>query len=453
MMPHRHARSEGSLPTRVGSRPVSASERWTVADVRAGRIGAVSLVDALLERAQAEDLGAWLLLDPDGARAQARSADTGRAAGDDRPLLGVPVAVKDVVDVAGLPTTGGLARPLRLPDADAAAVAALRAAGAVVLGKAHTNELALGIDGRNPQHPPCRNPHDPDRLPGGSSSGPAVAVAAVQAILGLGTDTSGSLRVPGGLCGVVALRPTPGRLSRDGVLPLAPTYDTTGPIAATVADALAMLAALAPAPAAASPPPRAVGLVEALLEPGVAHPAVAAMVRDAAGALGRPVEGAEVAGLDDALAVHRDVQLPEAAASVRGLGVDDDELSDPVRARVQAGAAMSAEQHASGHRRREALGRALAAALERHGVLAAPSAPVVAPLRDAELADLGDGRVRDERDALLSCAVPFAQGPFPALSVPAGEVDGLPVGLQLVGPPGSDEALLALAARLEAARA
>ena len=431
---------------------MSAAERWTVADVRAGRIGAAALVAALLDRAQDEDLGAWLLLDPEGARAQARAADAARAAGDDRPLLGVPVAVKDVVDAAGLPTTGGLARPLRVPAADAAAVAALRAAGAVVVGKAHTTELALGIDGRNPQYPPCRHPRDPARLPGGSSSGPAVAVACGQAVLGLGTDTSGSLRVPGGLCGVVALRPTPGRVSREGVLPLAPTYDTTGPIAATVADAAVMLAALSPPLPSPAPPPAAVGLVEALLEPAVAHPAVAAVVRDAAGALGLPVRGAEVPGLDDALAVHRDVQLPEAAASVRALGVEEDELSDPVRARVRAGAAMPAEQHARGHRRREELGRALAAALERHGVLAAPSVPVVAPLRDAETADLGAGRMRDERDALLSCAVPFTQGPFPALSVPAGEVDGLPVGLQLVGPPGSDEALLELAARLEDAR-
>ena len=274
-------------------------------------------------------------------------------------------------------------------------------------------------------------------------------MAAGQAVLGLGTDTSGSLRVPGGLCGVVALRPTPGRVSREGVLPLAPAYDTTGPIAATVADAATVLAALTPPREAAIP--RGVGLVEALLQPAVAHPAVAAVVREAAGALGLPVEAAEVPGLEDALAVHRDVQLPEAAASVRALGVDEDELSDPVRARVRAGATMPAGQHAAGRRRREQLGHALAAALERHGVLAAPSAPVVAPLRDAAMADLGGGRRRDERDALLSCAVPFAQGPFPALSVPAGEVDGLPVGLQLVGPPDSDETLLALAARLERA--
>jgi aspartyl-tRNA(Asn)/glutamyl-tRNA(Gln) amidotransferase subunit A len=424
------------------------AERRTVADLRAGRIRATALVEQLLARAREEDLGAWLALDAPGAMAQARAADAARAAGDDRPLLGVPVAVKDVIDVSGMATTGGLARPLRRPRADAPAVAALRAAGAVILGKAHTNELALGIDGRNPQHPPCRHPRDPERLPGGSSSGPAVAVAAGQAILGLGTDTSGSLRVPGGLCGVVALRPTPGRVPRKGVLPLAPTYDTTGPLAATAADAAAMLAALcAPRPVSL---PRSVGLVESLLDPSVAHPAVAAVVREAAAALGPPVRAVEVPGLEDALAVHRDVQLPEAAASVRALGVGEDELSDPVRARVRAGAAMPAAQHAAGRRRRAALGRALAAALDRHGVLAAPAVPVVAPRRDAALADLGGGRVRDERDALLSCAVPFGQGPFPALSVPAGEVEGLPVGLQLVGPPGSDETLLTLAARLEA---
>ncbi|HTA36381.1 MAG TPA: amidase, partial [Solirubrobacteraceae bacterium] len=222
----------------------TASACQTLAALRERTLGAGELLDAMIERIRASTLGAFELLDECGARAQAERADAALAAGAAGPLAGLPLVVKDVIDVAGLPTRGGTASWRRLPERDADCVAALRSAGAIVIGKAHTNELAFGIDGRNPHRPPCRNPHDATRLPGGSSSGPAVAVAAGLAFAGLGTDTSGSIRVPAALCGVAGLRPTHGLLSRRGALALAPSYDVVGPLARCVADLQLLFAVL-----------------------------------------------------------------------------------------------------------------------------------------------------------------------------------------------------------------
>jgi Asp-tRNA(Asn)/Glu-tRNA(Gln) amidotransferase A subunit family amidase len=415
-------------------------------ELATGRLGAVEAVDRALERIARDDLGAWLALDPDGARRQARAAD---AAGAEGPLHGAPVAVKDIVDVAGWPTTGGSDGWSRTPETDAPVVARVRAAGGIVLGKTATNEFAFGIDGTNPHHPPCRHPRDPDRLPGGSSSGSTVAVAAGHAAVGIGSDTSGSLRVPAALCGVLALRPTPGRVPREGVLELAPTYDVVGPIAATAADlatAFAVLAGEDPAAPAPDAPTRG-ATVEALLGPDVCHPDVAAVLRAAIARLGLDVAPLDL-DLSDAAQVHHDVQVPEGDRALQERGVDRARLSDVVRERAASAAAITPAARAHAARRRGEIAGELAFALAQHEVLLAPAAPVVAPVRGSEVVELGGGRTRTVREALLSCAVPFAQGPFPALSVPAGEVDGLPVGLQLVGAPGADEALIALAARL-----
>ncbi len=418
-------------------------------ELATGRLGAVEAVDRALARIAEDDLGAWLALDADGARRHARDADALRAAGERGALLGAPVAVKDIVDAAGWPTTGGSDGWLRMPETDAPVVARVRAAGGVVLGKTATNEFAFGIDGTNPHHPHCRHPRDPDRLPGGSSSGSTVAVAAGHAAVAIGSDTSGSLRVPAAMCGVLALRPTPGRVPRDGVLPLAPTYDVVGPIAATPQDLALMFATLAGEPPVAPPPELPVrgATVEALLGPDMCHPDVAEVLRAAIARLGLDVEPIEL-DIADAAQVHHDIQVPEGDRSLQELGVDRARLSAVVRDR-----AASARDITPAARRRAAVRRAeiageLAFALAQHDVLLAPAAPIIAPLRDRETVDLGGGRTKTVREALLSCAVPFAQGPFPAISVPAGEVDGLPVGLQIVGAPGCDEMLIALAERL-----
>jgi aspartyl-tRNA(Asn)/glutamyl-tRNA(Gln) amidotransferase subunit A len=418
-------------------------------ELATGRLSAVEAVDRALARIDEDDLGAWLALDRDHARRQAHAADVLRSDGEHGALLGAPVAVKDIVDAAGWPTTGGSDGWSRIPETDAPVVARVRTAGGIVMGKTATNEFAFGIDGTNPHHPPCRHPRDPDRLPGGSSSGSTVAVAAGHAAVAIGSDTSGSLRVPAALCGVLALRPTPGRVPRDGVLPLAPIYDVVGPIAATAGDLALMFAVLAGEPPAAPPPhlPARGATVEALLTPDMCHPDVAEVLRAAIARLGLDVSPVEL-DIADAAQVHHDIQIPEGDASLTQLGVDRARLSAVVRDRAATAAQISPEARARAAVRRGEIAGDMAFALAQHDVLLAPAAPIVAPLRASEMVDMGGGRTKSVREALLSCAVPFAQGPFPAISVPAGEVDGLPVGLQIVGAPGCDEMLIALAARL-----
>jgi Asp-tRNA(Asn)/Glu-tRNA(Gln) amidotransferase A subunit family amidase len=440
-----------------------------LAALRARTLGAGELVEAAIARIGVDStLGPIELLDEDGAREQARGADALLASGQAGPLTGLPVLVKDVIDVRGLPTRGGTARWRRLPERDADCVAALRAAGAIVIGKGHTNELAFGIDGRNPHRPPCRNPHDLSMLPGGSSSGPAVALAAGFVLGALGTDTSGSIRVPAALCGIVGLRPTHGRLSLRGVLPLAPSYDVVGPLGPCVEDVRLLFTALVAHMGSRQDVHREgtdgeagtdrgeaiyrVTLIENLLDPAVCEPDVAAAVHGAAEALERlgvAVNAVMIPELDDALAVHRGAQLPEALASVLALGVPEHELGEEVRERLRDAREIGPERHARALRERAGIARALERALAPAGALLAPGSPVPAPPREAEQCRLRSGRVRSQRDTLLSCTVPLTQWPGPVLSVPLARVGRLPVGAQLLTRPGCDERLLELGVRLE----
>jgi aspartyl-tRNA(Asn)/glutamyl-tRNA(Gln) amidotransferase subunit A len=187
--------------------------------------------------------------------------------------------------------------------------------------------------------------------------------------------------------------------------------------------------------------------VEALLRPDMCHPDVAQVLRAAIARLGLDVTPIEL-DIADAAQVHHDIQIPEGDASLTQLGVDRSRLSAVVRDRAATAVQITPEARARAAVRRGEIAGDIAFALAQHEVLLAPASPIVAPLRASETVDMGGGRTKTVRDALLSCAVPFAQGPFPAISVPAGEVDGLPVGLQIVGAPGCDEMLIALAGRL-----
>jgi aspartyl-tRNA(Asn)/glutamyl-tRNA(Gln) amidotransferase subunit A len=216
--------------------------------LRAGDISSVTLTQALLDRIVAldNDLKAYLTLAPEMALDQAAEADRRRAAGEDHLLLGVPLAIKDVICVEGLPTTCG-SRILEsyVPPFSAAAVDRLRAAGAVIVGKTNTDEFAMGSSTENSAFFTTHNPWDLERVPGGSSGGSAAAVAAGLAVGALGSDTGGSVRQPAALCGVVGLKPTYGRVSRWGLVAFASSLDQIGPLAGTVADAAILLGVIA----------------------------------------------------------------------------------------------------------------------------------------------------------------------------------------------------------------
>jgi Asp-tRNA(Asn)/Glu-tRNA(Gln) amidotransferase A subunit family amidase len=409
-------------------------------------------------------LGAYLHVDLEGARAEAAEVDAigaARETGADpaggadplRPLAGLPICVKDIVDVAGMPTTAGGADWVRHPEADATVVARLRAAGAIVIGKGNTNEFACGIDGRNPHKGDCRNPYDPTRLSGGSSSGPAAAVASGMAGAAIATDTSGSIRIPAALCGVVGIRPTRGVVPTDGVLPLAWSLDAVGPIARDVAAASLVLDVMV---GRESRPARrevrgmrlalATGLLDICEEPvAEAIGAAVELLRE---------EGAEVVDLvlpdlERANAIHRIVQACEVAAAHAAWFERRRDLYAPeVRTRIEPGYRLGAEVYLRAQRHRRLFTRAFAATMAGFDAVLAPSSPILAPPIEAEEVTIR-GERRLTRAALLSCVMPFSQLDCPAVSVPIGLRDGLPVGLQVLGRPHSEELLLRVAMSAE----
>jgi aspartyl-tRNA(Asn)/glutamyl-tRNA(Gln) amidotransferase subunit A len=405
-------------------------------------------------------INAYLHLDREGARAAAAEQDAidvarGTVAADDprRPLAGMPICVKDIVDVAGMPTTAGGADWGRHPEADAVVVERLRGAGAIVIGKGNTNEFACGIDGRNPHKGDCRNPHDPERLSGGSSSGPAAAVASGMAEAAIGSDTSGSIRIPAALCGVVGIRPTRGLVPAAGVVPLAWSLDAVGPLAPDVATASLVLDLMA---GRERPTPRPevmgmrIGLATELLD--LAEEPVAEAIGATVGLLRE--QGAEVVDvtlpdLGRAAAIHRIVQCCEvAAAHAPWFAEQRDRYAPEVRARIEPGYRLGAETYLRAQRHRRLFTRSFAAAIRGLDAVIAPASPVPAPrIADEEIVVRGERR--RARVALLSCVMPFSQFDGPAASVPIGRHEGLPIGLQVIGRPHAEDVVLRIAAAAE----
>ena len=423
------------------------------ADLRAGLISSTQLVeDSLLavEKHDGELMAVVHLMDG-AARAEAAACDAEAAAGRWRgPLHGIPVTVKDIIDVAGVPTRCGSAAYHDVPSADAVGVARLRAAGAIVLAKVSTHEFALGVT-----TPQSRNPHDPTRIPGGSSGGSAIAVSTGMGLASLGTDTRASIRVPAALSGVVGFKPTYGSVPTGGVVPLSWTMDHVAPITSSVADAALLVDVLSARPPAARLVDR-VGSSVSGLRVGVpeaafagCQPEVEACVRQAIEALA--VMGCDVstalrptaADLESANAAGLLISRCEAAAFHRRLGLDRSLYWDEVADQLEAAAELSAVEYLDAQSLRADLADGLLKVFADHDVLAMPTVPAVAP----PLADFARHLMLLSRNA-----IPWSLTGFPALSVPCGWAGGLPVGLQLVAAPWREDLLVAVGCAVERCR-
>lgn len=425
--------------------PLSAA----LAGQRAGAVSSVDLVEACLAAIEERDAGLAAVVEVHAEEAllTAKAADRAREQGHWRGALhGIPVTIKDIIDVAGFHTRAGSAAYDRLAERDAESVRRLRAAGAVVLAKVSTHEFALGVT-----TPQSRNPHDPERIPGGSSGGSAISVATGMALASLGTDTRASIRVPAALTGVVGLKATYAAVPTSGIVSLSWTMDHVAPMAATVGDAALMLGVLLDDPqfssaGAAAGAPLRVGVAAATMdgaEPAVAsavHAALDALV--AHGAELRDVGEPSAASLDLASAAGLVVSRCEAAAVHRSLALDRSRYTAEVADQLSAADHILATDYLDAQRVRGALVERLATAFATVDVLAMPTSPLVAP----RVADCGRYLVRLARNA-----IPWSLVGFPAMSVPVGMAGGLPVGLQLVAPAGREDLLVAAGLALERA--
>jgi aspartyl-tRNA(Asn)/glutamyl-tRNA(Gln) amidotransferase subunit A len=438
--------------------------------LRARQVSAVDLTSAYLDRiAEVDDrLGSYIAATPDLAHAAARRADAVAATGEWLgPLHGIPIGLKDLIYTKDVATTAG-SRVLAgfKPDYDATVWRRLSAAGAVLLGKLNLNEFAYG--GLNKA---CRNPYALDRLPGGSSAGSGAAVSGRTAAAALGTDTSGSIRIPAAACGCVGLKPTYGRVSRHGVIPLAESMDCVGPMTRSVRDSALMLSVVAghdPDDSTSSREP----------------------VADAS-ALDRGVAGLRIGvirELNDGLAPDVDLLFKTTLERLVDLGATVDEVSIPslelgaminavvtwvealeyhqarlaeqadlygadCRLQLQTGMMMPATSYVRAQRgRARVLAQALAA-LHRHDVLVSPGSAATAT-RAADLAGMNAKAAADAgyRD-MLRFTQPFDATGQPALVVPTGLTpDGLPAAIQIVGRPFDEAMLFRVGAAVEAAR-
>lgn len=402
------------------------------------------------------------------ALAEADRVDQGIAAGHAAgPLAGVPFAVKNLFDVAGVTTLAGsrIYRDRPPAQCDAAAVAALRRAGAVLLGCLNMDEYAFGFTTENTHYGATRNPHDPSRIAGGSSGGSAAAVAAGLVPLALGSDTNGSIRVPASLCGVFGLKPTYGRVSREGVVLFAGSLDHVGPFARSVRDlAVAFDALQGPDPSdpvcaerPAEPCAGAVELGVGGLRIGIAAGRFAQLTEPAA------LEAVERAAR--ALGATRRVVFPEvdrarAAATLitssEGAHVHLDNLVrrgrdfDPrTRDRFRAGALLPAAHYLHAQRFRTWFRERVREIFRNVDVLITPTTPFSAPLIDAPPTALVAGVEVAMRRHLGAFTQPWSFIGLPAMSAPIVEPSSLPLGIQLVAAPFREESLFRVAARLE----
>ena len=457
----------------------------------ARELSAVELAEAHLRRIDDLDprVGSYLALTPELALRQAEAADRRIASGEAGPLTGAPMQLKDNLSTRGVPTTCASAMlDGYRPPYDATAASALERAGAPLLGKGNMDEFAMGSSTETSAYKLARNPWDLSRVPGGSSGGPAAAVAAGLAAYALGSDTGGSIRQPAALCGVVGLKPTYGLVSRYGLIAFASSLDQIGPLTRSVEDAALVMNAIAghdPRDSTSIPLPAPdyaeglgagvkglrVGVVPEYFGDGI-DPAVADAVKAAIGvleSLGADVVERSLPASRAALAVYYVIAPSECSANLARYdgvkyGYSDAEadgmwaaldatrrrgFGEEVRRRIMIGTyALSAGYYDAYYKKaqqvRTLIRNEFDAAFADVDVLALPTSPGVA----FEIGGIVDPIVMHANDV---CTIPANIAGIPGLSVPCGFVDGLPVGLQLLGPHLSEPTLLRAAYAYEQA--
>lgn len=404
-------------------------------------------------------LAMFISIDDNGAMARAEELDRELTAGEVRgPLHGLPVAVKDNLYIAGQTTTMGSAIHADfVPDHTATSVQRLLDAGAVVIGKTNMDEYALGGTTNNPHYGTCRNPWDPDHIPGGSSGGSTVAVSAGTVPAALGSDTSGSIHIPGGLCAVPGLKPTYGRTSRHGCFPEAWTLDTVGSLAAHAEDLAVMLDVLSghdPQDPASIPQPatETVAHLNTNLDGMTLGMVEDYSFRDLDAQVERLVRAA-ISRLEDLGARVEPVQIPALADTEYALTVIDtaesttvhqrqlrtrrDEYGQDVRVLIEAGLLPSAVDYLRAQQVRTRIRSDLARAFTQVDALIGPTLPVTAP------------RVGESTTDLSRLLAPANLAGLPSVSVPCGLAAGLPASMQVVTAAGDEQTALNIAAAYE----
>ncbi len=430
--------------------------------VESGAVSVVSLIqDCLDQIARREpELNAFITVTADQAREEASRADREIAAGRYRgPLHGIPVSVKDLIDLRGFPTTAASrVREGHVAAADAPIVTALRRAGAIIVGKCNLHEFAFGTTSEDSAFGPVRNPHDPSRSPGGSSGGSAAAVAAGMGLASIGTDTGGSVRIPSAACGTVGLKPTYGELSCDGVVPLGRSLDHVGPLARCVSDAWILFSVMVgrsyhPTPQVShGRQPLRLGVLREYFMDRLDDEirsrfegATEKLVR-----AGADLENVSLPHAGDIAPIYLHTVLAEAAAyHAHTLDTRPQDYTPAVRDRLELGRYVLGEDYVRAMHGRELLRTEVDTALRGRQGLLLPTLPIPAPalgVDSIEVAGVSDS----VRTLTLRLTQLFNLTGHPAISIPMGLTSsGLPCGLQLVGRRGFTDDLLAVALSCE----
>jgi aspartyl-tRNA(Asn)/glutamyl-tRNA(Gln) amidotransferase subunit A len=439
------------------------AERHTLAELsrslQARTISSEAVTEGCLARIAERDssINAFITVLADEARAQARAADQEIAAGRYRgPLHGVPISLKDLIDLRGTPTSAASrVRRGHVAAHDSVVAARLRAAGAIFVGKTNLHEFALGTTNEDSAYGPVHHPLDHSRSPGGSSGGSAASILAEMCYASIGSDTGGSIRIPSAACGLIGLKPALGEIPTDGVIPLSSTLDHIGPLCRSVEDAAILHQSLA----GVSNPTRIKARELRGLRLGIPRPYFFALLDpDVAARFDESCERLLRAGvtLDDVAIVHTaeiatiylHVALSEAAAChARTLENQPDEYTPNVRLRLEMGRQIMAEDYVRAMRGREVLTREVNAALNGRDGLLLPTLPVPAVTLGAATVTVGASE-EPVRNITLRLTQLFNISGHPAITLPCGRTrEGLPVGAQLVA--ADTLGLLAIAAATE----